>query len=69
MFKKLAVFVFSLVILAFLGSCFSYKKNPRLHYYRGPNVPAEFINIVRATPPMRLSLCFVLNFLKRSSTI
>ncbi|MDI6698674.1 MAG: hypothetical protein QME85_07035 [Candidatus Saccharicenans sp.] len=50
MFKKLAVFIFSLVILLFLASCFSYKKTPQLHYYRGPNVPAEFINIVRATP-------------------
>jgi hypothetical protein len=38
-----------LFLVAILASCFSYKKNPRLHFYRGPNVPSEYITIVRAT--------------------
>lgn len=50
MFKKLAGFVLSLVVFLFMAACFSYEKHPKLHYYRGPNVPSGFINIIRATP-------------------
>jgi hypothetical protein len=50
MSKKLLAFLCLTAVLLFLASCFSYQKNPKLHYYSGPNVPSEFINIVRATP-------------------
>ncbi|MGB9905914.1 MAG: hypothetical protein ACPLRR_00840 [Candidatus Saccharicenans sp.] len=50
MIKKIWAFLSLMVVLLFWASCFSYQKNPKLHYYSGPKVPSEFINIVRATP-------------------
>lgn len=47
--KRIIFIIFMLISIASLITCSFYQKNPKLHYYRGPNVPAEFINIVRAT--------------------
>jgi hypothetical protein len=33
-----------------LAACSTYKSNPEMNYYHGPNVPEGFITILRASP-------------------
>jgi len=33
-----------------MAACSTYKANPELNYYHGPNVPPGYITVLRATP-------------------
>ena len=47
---RLAMFMVFAVAVIPLAGCSTYKANPELTYYHGPNVPEGFITILRSSP-------------------